>query len=216
MLSKFKLSPLSQKRLNAFLIDLFFVFVLTEITVKCFTMSAEIIFYRFPFQWQMFLINDFPIFKSTATLAIFFTYFSLFFYLTEGRTPGGVFMGIRIYSKKFELSLMQCILRTISYLLNIYSFGLLLAPNFFHKNNQGLVEALSQTETDYELKNHSYLLGRNEDSKNYLHSIPWQLSFFDQIDFDNLPKQQQEFSDHQKTQIKEDSDPQKDQHKHAA
>jgi len=163
-----KLPNIVNKRINAFTIDLFLIFVLKEITVNSFVKSLDLIFFRFPFKIQYFLSTVFTVFTSITLLSIFFCYFTLFTYITNGRTPGKYIMGLRVYTKSQEISLTQSIIRTFSNLFSVFMFCLPFLAIMMKKNHVGFSDYLAKTTVDFEKR--PYVVN---------HIDSWQLSFFD-------------------------------------
>lgn len=163
-----KLPNIVNKRINAFTIDLFLIFVLKEITVNSFVKSLDLIFFRFPFKIQYFLSTEFTVFTSITLLSIFFCYFTLFTFITNGRTPGKYIMGLRVYTKSQEISLTQSIIRTFSNLFSVFMFCLPFLAIMMKKNHVGISDYLAKTTVDFEKR--PYVVN---------HIDSWQLSFFD-------------------------------------
>lgn len=163
-----KIPPLVNKRINAFTIDLFLIFVLKEITVNSFVKSLDLIFFRFPFKVQYFLSTEFTVFTSITLLSIFFCYFTLFTFVTNGRTPGKYVMGLRVYTKSQEISLVQSMTRTFLNLFSVFTFCLPFLAVIMKKNHIGLSDYLAKTTVDFEKR--PYIVD---------HVDSWQLSFFD-------------------------------------
>lgn len=163
-----KIPPIVNKRINAFTIDLFLVFVLKEITVNSFVKSLDLIFFRFPFKVQYFLSTEFTVFTSITLLSIFFCYFTLFTFITNGRTPGKYIMGLRVYTKSQEISLIQSMARTFLNLFSVFTFCLPFLAVMMRKNHVGLSDYLVKTTVDFEKR--PYIVD---------HVDSWQLSFFD-------------------------------------
>ncbi len=134
-----KIPPIVNKRINAFTIDLFLIFVLKEITVNSFVKSLDLIFFRFPFKMQYFLSTEFTVFTSITLLSIFFSYFTLFTFITNGRTPGKYVMGLRVYTKSQEISLIQSMSRAFLNLFSVFTFCLPFLAVIIRKNHIGII-----------------------------------------------------------------------------
>lgn len=168
--SLFKFSPIVNKRINAFTIDLFLIFVIKEITINSFVKSLDLIFFRFPFKVQYFLSTEFSIFSNVTWMSIFFAYFTLFPFLSNGRTPGKYILGLRVYAKDHELNLYQCMGRSLFYLFSIFTLCLPFLPTIYKKNHLGWGDMMSKTKVDLEKR--PYIVD---------HETSWQLSFFDYL-----------------------------------
>ncbi len=168
MQNKFNFSPIIGKRIHAFTVDLFFIFVLKQITVSSFLRSLDLIFFKLPFKFQFLLTKEFAIFSNLTLLSIFFTYFTLFTFLSNGRTPGKYIFGLRVFAKNHELTLFQCIGRTLTNLFCVFTFCLPFLATIYKKNNQGPSEIFSKTYVGFERK--PLIVD---------HQTSWQLSFFD-------------------------------------
>lgn len=166
---RFKLDPIVSKRINAFTIDLFLIFVIQKITVNSFVNSLDLVFFRFPFKIQYyFLSHQFSIFANITLISIFFAYFALFPFISNGRTPGKYIVGLRIFSKSHELTLLQCMTRSFLNLFSVFTFCLPFLAVMYKKNHIGISDYLAKTHVDLEKR--PYIVD---------HESSWQLSFFD-------------------------------------
>lgn len=146
-------SPTIKKRVYAFNIDFFLIFLTNHFLLLAFKQFLGHLFFYFPFKLQMILATKIEpiIFLSMTILA--FAYFTLFYFVTNGHTFGKSLMGLRVYNPDLsELTLKQSMLRAASYIICAYTGYFLFALPYIRKDQKSLADVLSHTFVNFEEK----------------------------------------------------------------
>lgn len=175
---------LLKRRTYAFTLDLFAVALINKGILIAYTNFLQSFFYQLPIHAQQSIIGEIPKASFFTLTAVFFSYFLMSFYLGEGKTPGKLFFGLRVYSpKKLQdtLTLKESSLRSLGYFL-CYATGLFLflAP-FMRKDRKGVPDWFSGTQT---ISEERFLLLKNLKAKEEAEQLEKdeeeQLSLFDE------------------------------------
>ncbi len=139
-----------KKRVYALTTDLFIVVLTNYFLMASFTQFLRTIFFHFPFKAQLFLIKKLSIMSSASLMVLTFAYFSLFYFVTNGRTIGKTLFGLKVISNAEEITLIQSMKRSLAYLVCAFLGSFLFALSFFRKDQKSLADIISETEVDWE------------------------------------------------------------------
>ncbi len=129
-----KKNGLIRPRIHAFLIDLMMIKLIYYGSIFCVLLFMT----ELNINWRY---EDFAEIKGKSIAClylIFVMYFSLSFYLSNGKTVGKMFFGLKVYSLdgNKELSLKQSFLRSLGYGFNTIFLFLPFALVFFNKQQK--------------------------------------------------------------------------------
>ena len=141
-----------KKRVYAFTIDLGIVVIANFFLMAAFKQFIHTVFFHLPFKMQLILINKMTIMSSISLLSLMFTYFSLFYFITNGRTFGKTLFGLQVKNMDHsELTLIQSMLRPLAYftcaLMGSFLFGL----SFIRKDEKSLADIFSNSSVGYDI-----------------------------------------------------------------
>lgn len=141
-----------KKRVQAFTIDMMIIVVTNYALVKSFTHFLRVVFFHLPITSQMFLIKKFNMFNSISILSIAFAYFSIFLYVTNGKTFGKMILGLTVKSENGEITLPEAMKRSFTYIACAMLGSVLFALPFIRKDQKSLADIISKTTvvSDYE------------------------------------------------------------------
>ncbi len=140
-----------KKRVYAFTTDLSIVVVANYFMMAAFTQFVQTVFFHFPLKTQLFLINKMGMLSSISLMCFTFTYFSLFYFVTNGKTMGKSLFGLQVKNVNGnEMSLQQSIARAVAYFVCAFFGSFLFALSFIRKDQKSLADVLSQTVVDNE------------------------------------------------------------------
>lgn len=149
----FQTSDILKKRVYALTLDFFIVIVSNYFIVASFTNFLKTVFFHFPFRTQLFLIHKLGMMSSISLVALNFAYFSLFYFVTNGRTMGKSLFGLKVVTNdNSEMSLKQSMIRAFSYFTCAFFGSFLFALSFIRKDDKSLADVLSGTNVTYDLK----------------------------------------------------------------
>lgn len=135
-----------KKRVYAFTADLGIVVVTNYFLMAAFSQFVHTVFFHFPFNVQLFLINKMAVMSSISLLSITFAYFSLFYYVTNGRTMGKTLMGLQVKNQDgSELTIQQSMLRSFAYFTCAMTGSFLFALSYVRKDEKSLADIFSGT-----------------------------------------------------------------------
>jgi uncharacterized RDD family membrane protein YckC len=144
----YKLDPILKKRINAFTIDLFLVVLVNYFLMASFTDFLKIVFFHFPIATQMQLIHKFKYIHSVSLLSLMFSYYSVFFYATNGQTMGKMLMNLKIESLNKddkEITLKIAMMRSIAYIVSAWFASIPLILPFIRKDQKSLADIFSNS-----------------------------------------------------------------------
>jgi uncharacterized RDD family membrane protein YckC len=111
-----------------------------------FTQFIQTVFFHFPFKMQIFLINKMAVMSSLSLMSLTFAYFSLFYFVTNGRTMGKTFFGLQVKTTDGEeLTLQQSMLRALAYFTCAITGSFLFALSYIRKDQKSLADVFSGT-----------------------------------------------------------------------
>ena len=135
-----------KKRVYAFTADLGIVVVANYFLMASFNQFVRTVFFYFPFKVQMFLISKMAVMTSLSLMSLTFAYFSLFYFVTNGRTVGKSFFGLQVKNKNGEeLTLTQSMLRALAYFTCAITGSFLFALSYIRKDEKSLADVFSNT-----------------------------------------------------------------------
>ena len=146
----FSTNNLLKKRIHALTTDLFIIVVTNYFFMASFTNFLKTVFFHFPFRAQMFLIHKLAAMSSVSLMSLTFAYFSIFYYVTDGRTMGKTIFGLKVVSPMGEMSLKQSMQRAFAYFTCAIFGSFLFALSFVRKDNKSLADIFSGTSVVFE------------------------------------------------------------------
>lgn len=140
----FTTNELLKKRTWAMTMDLFIVTATNYFLMAAFTNFIRTVFFHFPIKAQLFLVQKFSMMTSVTMLSLMFAYFSLFYYVTNGRTMGKTIFGLKVVNAdQSELTLVQSMKRSFSYFVCMIFGSFLFALSFVRKDQKSLADLVS-------------------------------------------------------------------------
>lgn len=134
-----------KKRTLAFTIDLGIVITTNYFLMAAFTDFLKIVFFHFPIRTQLLLIHKFKLFNSVSLLSLMFAYFTVFYFVTNGKTMGKMIMGLKVKSNNSELTIGQCMTRAISYIFCAWFASIPFIISFIRKDQKSLADLFSSS-----------------------------------------------------------------------
>ncbi len=142
---------LLKKRVYSFTADLVVIALINKGLMYTYISFLKTYFYQLPLKTQFLLESKVYSIHSVSLLLVFWGYFIISYYWGEGKTPGKLLFGLKVYSPSFKntaeyhLTLKESFSRTMGYFLCYLTFGLLFGIAFFTKNKKGIPDWLSHT-----------------------------------------------------------------------
>jgi uncharacterized RDD family membrane protein YckC len=138
---------LLKKRVLAFSIDLFAILMINKF------MTISFMFYLEKYSWPVYrmlkssahLINEAEV---VTLLVIYFSYFFMSMFLSQGKTLGKTAVGLRVIDPQTlgQITYSQAMLRTMGYTLCYLGALILFALPFLNRKNKGVPDWLSSTQ----------------------------------------------------------------------
>ncbi|MGZ3787016.1 MAG: RDD family protein [Bacteriovorax sp.] len=149
----FQTSDLLKKRVYALTMDFFIVVVTNYFLMASFTNFLKTVFFHLPLRSQIFLIQKFSLMSSVSLMSLTFAYFSLFYFVTNGKTFGKMLFGLKVINEdKREISLVQSMQRAFAYFVCAIFGSFLFALSFIRKDVKSLADIFSGTAVAYDTK----------------------------------------------------------------
>lgn len=146
-------SQLFKNRIYAFTFDMFMVGLISKLVMFTYTSFLRSFFHQLRYQVQDTLASGLPAIHFSVLMTVFFSYFFVSFYTSEGKTLGKMMFGLRVYSPtqpRMALTLNESFKRTMGYLV-CYATGLFLfALPLVRSDRRGLPDFFSKTEVVFE------------------------------------------------------------------
>lgn len=147
----FQTSDLLKKRVYALTLDFLIIVVSNYFFVASFTNFLKTVFFHFPLRAQLFLIQKLGMMSSVSLISLTFAYFSLFYFVTNGRTMGKSLFGLKVMTQDGEeMSLKQSMLRAFAYFTCAFFGSFLFALSFIRKDDKSLADVFSNTTVAYD------------------------------------------------------------------
>jgi uncharacterized RDD family membrane protein YckC len=89
---------------------------------------------------------------SVSLMSLTFAYFSIFYFVTNGRTMGKTLFGLKVVSAEGEITLKQSMQRSFAYFICAMFGSFLFALSFIRKDDKSLADVLSRTSVAYDIK----------------------------------------------------------------
>ncbi len=135
-----------KRRVYAFTIDLGIITVTNYFLMAAFTQFIQTVFFHLPMKAQLFLVNKMGAMTSVSLMSLTFAYFSLFYFVTNGRTMGKTLFALKAQNAdKTELTLYQSMLRALAYFTCAMTGSFLFALSFIRKDEKSLADVFSGT-----------------------------------------------------------------------
>ncbi len=145
-----------KKRVYALTTDFFIVVVTNYFLMASFTGFLKTVFFHFPLRAQLFLIHKLSLMTSVSLLSLTFAYFSIFYFVTNGRTMGKTLFGLKVITNDelldSELTLNQSMKRSFSYIVCAMFGSFLFALSFVRKDEKSIADIFSNTNVTYDRK----------------------------------------------------------------
>lgn len=94
----FETSEILKRRVYALTADFFIIVMTNYFLMASLTNFIQTVFFHFPIRAQIFFIQELGMLSSISLMALTFAYFSLFYFVTNGRTMGKTFFGLKVVS----------------------------------------------------------------------------------------------------------------------
>lgn len=141
-----------KKRVYAFTSDLGIVVVANFFLMAAFNQFIQTVFFHFPFKMQLFLINKMAVMSSISLMSLTFAYFSLFYFVTNGRTMGKTLFGLQVKNGDgSDLTLAQSMLRSFAYFTCAMTGSFLFALSYIRKDEKSLADVFSGSTVGYDV-----------------------------------------------------------------
>lgn len=135
-----------KKRVYAFTTDLGIVVTVNYFMMASFNQFIQTVFFHFPLKAQLFLINKLAMMTSISLMSLTFAYFSLFYFMTNGRTMGKSLFGLQAKNANGEeLTLNQSMMRALAYFTCAMTGSFLFALSYIRKDQKSLADVFSGT-----------------------------------------------------------------------
>lgn len=135
-----------KKRVYAFTIDLGIVTVANYFLMAAFTQFIQTVFFHLPMRAQLVLIDKMGTMSSVSLMSLTFAYFSLFYFMTNGRTMGKTLFALKAQNTDHtDLTLNQSMLRALAYFTCAMTGSFLFALSFIRKDEKSLADVFSGT-----------------------------------------------------------------------
>lgn len=146
----FQTNDILKKRVYAFTTDFFIIVLTNYFLMAAFTNLLRTVFFHLPIRAQMFLIQKLTIMSSVTLMSLTFAYFSIFYFVSNGRTMGKTLFGLKVVSAEGEMTLKQSMQRSISYFTCAMMGSFLFALPFIRKDSKSLADLFSNTSVAYD------------------------------------------------------------------
>jgi uncharacterized RDD family membrane protein YckC len=134
-----------KKRVQAFTADMFVIVLTNYALMTSFTQFIKTIFFHFPFKAQLFLVHKFNMINSVSLLSIMFSYFSIFYFVTNGKTFGKMLLGLKVQTDNEEMTLVEAMKRSAAYTFCSVTGSFLFALPYLRKDKKSLADLISKT-----------------------------------------------------------------------
>jgi uncharacterized RDD family membrane protein YckC len=141
---------LIKKRVYALTTDFFIVVMTNYFLMAAFTDFLKTVFFHLSLRSQLFLIKKLSIMSSSSLLSLTFAYFTLFYFVTNGRTMVKSIFGLKVVANQGEMTLAQAMKRSIAYIICAMFGSFLFALSYLRKDQKSLADLFSNTTVTYE------------------------------------------------------------------
>lgn len=134
-----------KKRVQAFTVDMFVIVLANYALMTSFTQFIKTVFFHFSFKTQFFFIHKLNTINSVTILSLMFSYFSIFYFVTNGKTFGKMLVGLKVKSASEEMTLPEAMKRSFSYIVCAMTGSFLFTIPYFRKDQKSLADIFSKT-----------------------------------------------------------------------
>jgi uncharacterized RDD family membrane protein YckC len=145
-----KTSDLLKKRVYALTTDFFIVVLSNYFFMASFINFIKAVFFHFPIRAQLFFIQKLGMMSSVSLLSLTFSYFTIFYFVTNGQTMGKMLFSLRVVSPNGEISLPEAMKRSMAYLTCATLGSIFFALSFIRKDEKSLADLFSNTTVIYD------------------------------------------------------------------
>ncbi len=144
------------KRGTALCLDLFTLMVLNVGVHNGYNLFVSEFLSALNYHGQYKLIQGNMFFSGSVYLVLYFSYFLYCNYILNGKTFGKMILGLTVVKEEYvhnlntlsyDLSLKDCVRRSMGYLGCLLSFGVFFIFNFASEDNRGLPDYMSGSRT---------------------------------------------------------------------
>ncbi|WP_127714739.1 RDD family protein [Halobacteriovorax sp. HLS] len=135
-------------RAYAFFTDIFLISIITRAVLLTYSNFIRTFFFQMEYTAQRSIQSKIIETNLLSFCVVFWGYFLLSYYLSEGKTPGKIIFHLKVqhpHSHNEQLTLKECFMRTLGYFLTLPSFFTLLSIAYIRKDRKGLPDLLSNT-----------------------------------------------------------------------
>ena len=143
---------LIKKRVYALTTDFFIVVMTNYFLMAAFTDFLKTVFFHLSLRSQLFLIKKLSIMSSSSLLSLTFAYFTLFYFVTNGRTMGKTIFGLKVVAQDSEITLVQSMKRAFAYIICAMFGSFLFGLSYLRKDQKSLADLFSNTSVAYDVK----------------------------------------------------------------
>jgi uncharacterized RDD family membrane protein YckC len=136
---------LLKKRVYALTTDFFIVTMTNYFLMAAFTDFLKTVFFHLSIRSQLFLIKKLTVMTSSSLLSLTFAYFTLFYFVTNGRTMGKTIFGLKVVATSGEITLVQAMKRALAYIICAMFGSFLFALSYMRKDAKSLADLISNT-----------------------------------------------------------------------
>jgi uncharacterized RDD family membrane protein YckC len=148
-----KLSAPLMTRMQAFLTDIFFLLVLRIGVMGAYSDFAKTFFSQYAPEKYDLMIENMVAMEPMIGLVLFYGYFTFFYYVTQGKTPGKAIFKLTVISNDYlegnlyhkAPTLKEAFFRANGYMMCYATAGLLFLLPFLRKDKRGLQDMVSAT-----------------------------------------------------------------------
>lgn len=139
-----KTGTILKKRVYALTIDLAIIVATNKFLVMSFNQFIKTVFFHLPVKVQLFLIAKTSYMTSVSLLSLTFAYFSLFYFVTNGKTMGKTLFDLKVVNAdNSEMTLKQSMMRALAYLTCAFTGSFLFALSYIRKDEKSLADIFS-------------------------------------------------------------------------
>jgi uncharacterized RDD family membrane protein YckC len=136
---------LLKKRVYALTTDFFIVTMTNYFLMAAFTDFLKTVFFHLSIRSQLFLIKKLTVMTSSSLLSLTFAYFTLFYFVTNGRTMGKTIFGLKVVATEGKITLTQAMKRALAYIICAMFGSFLFALSYMRKDSKSLADLFSNT-----------------------------------------------------------------------
>jgi uncharacterized RDD family membrane protein YckC len=147
-----KTGDILKKRVYALTLDFFLIVITNYFLIASFTNFLKTVFFHFPIRIQLSLVKNLGMMTSVSLMSLTFAYFTIFYFVTNGKTMGKTLFGLKVMSEDGEITLKQSMQRAAAYFACAMFGSFLFALSFIRKDKKSLADVFSGTTVTYDLE----------------------------------------------------------------